>query len=445
MELNHITSSRKSDKYDPVKGDDQNEQNILQHGLPSGIGYWGSVTHIVRTAVGTGILLLPLEMKNLGYVSGTLLLLAVIFVYYHILHILLDLDSRLRKHFNFKRLTYALVVDKIFLISPSPFRLFRKPLLFVVYIYYIVPNGESMALIIISENIQQMVKYHGINLSFTVIITCLSVILTTFCMFRSILKILVPFSSASNLCTFAIAIVIIVYSIIYRNSTVQLHPFSGNVNSILRSMAVYLNSVLSTNIILPVNNAMKEPHQMRSTLGSLNMSAFIIVLFYTIFALITYLNIGDNIQENILATIPISNFLLLSINFVYSLALTVPYVLFFFSCFDVIWSSKLENHFAGSKYKYIIEYSIRIGYNALAYFLALGVSNLALIATISGVVSILLDIAMMPLLQLLLLHALKETNYWLTLKNVLLIFICSILFLLSAIDCVNEVKKLYAS
>lgn len=321
----------------------------------------------------------------------------------------------------------------------------QASVLFVIYIYYTIPNCEAMTLIIISSNIQQMAKYHDINLSFTVVITGLSVILTIFCMFRSILKILVPFSSASNLCSFAIAIVIIIYSIIYRNPAASVRPFAGDINSMLKSMAIYLNSVFSTNIILPVNNAMKKPHKMGSTFGSLNMSAFIIVVFYTAFALIPYLNLGDHVQENILANIPVSNLLILSINFVYSLALTVPYVLYFFSCFDVIWSSKFQNYLANSKYKCIIEYGIRLGYNALAYFLALWVSNLALIATISGVVSILLDLAMMPFLQLLLMHALKESNCWTTFKNVVLIFFCSVLFLLSVNDCIHEVTRLYAS
>lgn len=420
-----------------------NEENIPHS---DGINYWGSVTHIVRTAVGTGILLLPMEIKNLGYITGTVLLIAVILVYYHILHILLDLNYRLKKHFKLKRLTYALIVDKIFLMAPRPIRICRKPLLFVIYVYYIIPNGESMALIIISGNIQQMAKYQDINLSFTVIITCLAVILTTFCMFRSILKILVPFSSASNLCSFAIAAVIIIYSTIYRLNPINgVHPFAGDLNSGLRSMAIYLNAILSTNIILPVNNAMETPRKMESTFGSLNMSALIITIFYSAFALIPYLNLGDNIQENIIANIPISDLLILSINFVYSLALTVPYVLFFFSCFDVIWSSKLQSYLANSKYKWIVEYGIRLGYNALAYFLAVGVSNLALIATISGVVSILLDVAMMPLLQILLMHALKERNYLITLKNVLLIFFCSVLFILSVNDCINEVARLYAA
>lgn len=122
IRLYKINKKSTSDK--DYIGDD----NIPEYGTPDGIRYWGSVTHIVRTAVGTGILLLPTEMKNLGYITGTVLLLAVILVYYHIIHILLDLDSRLRKHFNLKRLTYALVVDKIFLIAPLPIRICRKPL-----------------------------------------------------------------------------------------------------------------------------------------------------------------------------------------------------------------------------------------------------------------------------------------------------------------------------
>lgn len=422
---------------------DENEEPLQEHGTPDGIGYWGSVAHIVRSTVGTGILILPLVMKHLGYITGTFLLLAVSLIYFHVLHIFLHLDSRLRKHFKLKRLTYALMVDKILLIAPSPFRECRTPMQYVIYVYYIVPTSEAMTLIIISTNIQQMAKYHGIDLDFTIIVTCLSLILTIFCMFKSILKILVPFSSASNICSFAIAILIMVYSTIYRDSQANVRPFAGDTNLILRGMAVYFNSVLSTEVILPINNGMKKPEKMLSYFGSLNVSAFIITVFYAAFAATAYINLGDNIQENILSNIPISNWLMLSINLAYSLALAVPYVLFFYASFDVLWKSKLHNHLADSKCKYIVEYGIRFGYNAFAYVLAIGVSNLALISAVAGVLAILLDVAIMPFLQILLMYALKERNLWIICRNILLCAFCSILFLLSMIDCVTEIAKLH--
>lgn len=442
--LDNISSDKKSDKGS-VKDVDENLPKIVEHGIPEGIGYWGSVAHIVRSAIGTGILLLPFEMKSLGYITGSLILLAVTFVYYHILHILLDLNFRLRKHLKLKSLTLVLIADEIFTIAPSPFRQCRKPVVFFIYIYYITPIDKAIALILISSNIQEMAKYLGIDLDFTLVITGLSIILCICCMFRSVLKTLVPFSSASNLCSFTIVIAVITWSIMYRNPEGNARPFAGDANSVLKSMSIYLNAAIATNVILPVSNAMEKPNKMVSTFGSLNTSAFIIGVLYTAFALIAYINFGDNVQENILTNIPVSNLLILSINLIYSLALTVPYVLCFYANFDLVWSSNFQNYLADNKYKYIIEYGLRICYNVLAYSLALCVSDLSMLATFSGVVGILLDVAIMPVMQLLLLYVLKERNYWILCKNMILIALCSILFLLSILDCVEEVSTLYKS
>lgn len=439
--LEHL--NKKSDKSSSVENNDNDEQNILDHDHHDGIGYWGSVAHIVRAAAGTGILILPMEMKSLGYINGSLLLIGVTLIYYHILHILLNLNFRLQKHLNLKYSTFAVVVDKIFTVAPSPFRQCRRPVVYLIYIYYMMPIDKAMTLILISSNIQNMAQYIDIDLNFTWVITCLSIFLCSCCMFRSVFKALVPFSSASNLCYFASLVVVIIYSIIYRNPEGNVRPFAGDVSLVLKNTSICLNAAFATNIILPVCNAMKKPRKMVSNFGSLYMSAFIVVIVYTAFALITYINFGDEVQGDILENLPVDNLFLLSVKFIFTLTLTVPYVLLFYACFDVIWMSEFQSNLPENKCKCIIEYSIRFGYNALAYFFALVVPNLSLLASLAGVIGILLDVAIMPLLQLLLMYASKEKNYWIFCKNLILIAFCLVLFVLSVNNFIEELSKLY--
>lgn len=439
----NISSDKKSD--DPIKDEGEKGHHFVHNGIPEGIGYWGSVAHIVRSAVGTGILLLPYEMKTLGYIPGTLILVAVTFVYFHILHILLDLNFRLREQLKSKNLTLALVADEIFAMAPSPFRQCRKPVVFLIYLYYITPIDKAIALILISTNIQEMAKFIGLDWNFNLVITGLSIFLCICCMFRSVFKALVPFSSASNLCSITIFIIVIGYSFPYRNPEGNVRPVAGDMSSVLRSMSICLNAAVATNVILPVNNAMEKPSKMTSIFGSLNMSAFIVGVLYTAFALIGYINFGDAVQENIFTNIPVSNLLILSINLVFSLALTVPYVLCFYANFDLVWSCKVQKYLADNKFKYLIEYGLRLSYHALAYVLALYVSDLSMIATFGGVIGIFLDVAIMPIMQLLLMYVLKERNYWILCKNMILIAFCSILFVLSVLDCVEQVSNLNKS
>lgn len=437
------SSNEKSENDCPEAGDHKHKH--VQQKTKDGLGYWGSVVHIVRAAVGTGILVLPFEMKNLGYITGSLLLLAVTFIYYHIIHIFLHLNFRICEHLKLKHLTHALLVEKIFSIAPAPFRKYSNTLPCIIYIIYMIPISKGMALIIISTSIQNIANYNGVALNFHAVLTSLTIILTICCLFRSVLRALVPFSSASNLCSFTIVIFIMIYSFMNKNPNVHIRPFAGDVTSILRSMVVYINAASSTYILLPVSNNMQNPQHMISTFGSVNVSAIIIGVLYTSFALITYINFGDNIQEDILATIPVGDLLTLSINLVYSMALIVPYVLYFYACYDVVWISKFQVHLADHKFKCIVEYGFRIGYNATAYLIAVGASNLALISAIAGVFSLLIDVAMMPFLQLLLIYTLKEKNYWIICRSVLLIAFCSILFVFNVIDCVDQVVSLYTS
>lgn len=428
----------------PINEASDEEHQFLNNGEPDGIGYWGSVAHMIRATVGTGILLLPFEMKNLGYVTGTVLLLSASIIYYHIVHILLYMDARLRKHLKVNRLTYAIIADEIFSRAPFPINKFRKSLLFLIYVYYIVPTSKSISLVVISKNVEKIAKYYNIDLNPTIVITILIVVLTIFCMFRSILKILVPFSSTTNIFTLVIALVIIIYSIRYRNTNAVVHPIENlDFMPTIRGMAIFVNAVLSTDIMLPLKNSMREPQKLGGSFGALNATAVIIVIFYYGFALIPYLSYGDDVKENILSNIPVDDLLILCINIVYSLALFVSYILSFYACFDVVWSSKLQAELADSRYKFVVEYSIRIGFNVLAYLLAVGVSNLALISAIGGILGILLDVTFMPLLQIMLMFILNEKNNWTFCKNSLLIAFSLVFFSISIVDFVNEVVKLH--
>lgn len=428
----------------PINVGNDEEHRFLNDGEPNGIGYWGAVAHMIRATVGTGILLLPFEMKTLGYVTGTILLLSASIIYYHIVHILLYMDTRLRKYLKVNRLTYAIIADEIFSRAPFPINKFRKSLLFLIYVYYIVPTSKSISLVVMSKNIEQIAQYFHIALNPTFIMTILIVVLTTFCMFTSIVKILVPFSSTTNVFTFVIALVILIYSIRYRDKNAIVHSFEKfDFMLTIRGMAIFINAVLSTDIMLPLKNSMEKPQQLGGILGGLNATAVIIVIFYYGFALIPYLSYGNNVKENILSNIPVDDILILCINIVYSLALFVSYILSFYACFDVVWSSKLQTTLANSRFKFIVEYSIRIGFNVLAYLLAVGVSNLALISAFGGIIGILLDVTFMPLLQIMLMSILNEKNYQIIFKNILLVAISLIFFFISIVDFSNEVVKSY--
>lgn len=426
----------------------KDNQPKLKDSVPDqedGISCCGAAVHIIRFSIGTGILLMPCTLKKLGFILAGIVFLLSGIVYYQITHMLLHAEHEMCQRLKVKRLSYIELVSQILKSSPFPFNKCERQAKYFMFVYYCIPTSNSTYLIVMADAIQTLARLFLIEISTTLAITIVMIPLLIFCLFQKLLKILVPFSSVTNVCSVQMVAAIVAVSIVYRTESTRIQPI-GDMTFLPKTIALYSQIFSCTSLILAVNNDMRRPEKLTSTFGALNVASFFIILFHYSFGLILYINYGDNVRDNILLNMPQENNLTHVINSLYSLALFVSYILCFSSRHDNIWYSTLKPKFQNKNYAFYAEYGVRIGYNLISYLLAVAVPNIVLVSALAGSLSFILEIAL-PSTLTLLLYKLKnqKMNFWVLFKNLSVIGICLVLSGLSLSECVLQIIALYSA
>lgn len=414
------------------------------YGEKDGISYWGATVHLIRSSVGSGILVMPYAMMNLGYVTGSLLMILVSIIYYHTISILITTEYQMCKKFKVKSYTYIGLTDKLFEMAPAPLCKLRGFMRYLMYFYFGLPVGGAAWLVVMSGSLQNVAKFFNFNFQLTHIVTALIFPVTFCCMFNRLLRILVPYSAVTNFMSLVMALIVIACSALYGSPKPKIRRF-GNAAFIPQGIAMFVETLRMTAAVIPLKNDMKQPRRLGGAAGAVNITAMILTVLYAGFGVICYINYGEAVKDNILFNLPSNDSILLIVNLLYTAEMFVAYVLTFYVYFLNIWSAELQENLAGSKYKYLVEYSIRLGYIFFGYFICVGLPNLSLISTISGIAGMVVELALPSVLQLLFVLSQKRRNCWLIVKNLGIIVFSTVLLIMSIVSCVQEIIKLYST
>ncbi|KAK7576720.1 hypothetical protein V9T40_013006 [Parthenolecanium corni] len=441
-----VNSKIKRERLKECADDDSDDAketfDPYDYGREDGISACAAVVHILRSTIGTSILLMPYLMKNMGYLTSIILILTFSLVYYHSVHILMSVEYALCKMERVAHLSYIGVVQRIITRAPPPFNKTMNFAYATIYIYYGIPIGNTTSIIVLATNIHLMAKYFGIILNPTYIMTALIVPLTIFCLPRKLLKYLAPLSSISNGCTFLMISIVIGFSLMQPVEEASPQAFT-DFSLIPRGTATFLTAIRCAGLVIPLKNGMANPKKVTSLTGVLNISGIIATTVYIAFSLIVYFNLENEVQENVLSNLPTNNRLSFTVCFMYSFALVVSYMLQFFARFETVWSGAVAESLEYSEYKTPVEYAIRIGINLLAYLMAVFCPCLVLISSVSGTIGIFVEIILPSVFQLLLMVMTKRKSRWLITKNIVIVGFSGFIFVLSATDCVFEMMKLF--
>lgn len=414
------------------------------YGEQDGISQWGATVHLIRSSVGSGILVMPYAMKNLGYVTGSVLMLLVSLVYFHTVSMLITTEYQMCKLFKMKYFSYIGLADKLFEMAPFPLSKLRRFVRYLMYFYFGLPVGGAAWLVVMSGSLQNVAHYFNMDFKITHIVTALIFPLTFCCMFNRLLRILVPYSALTNCMSLVMALIVVSCSILYGSPKPNVRPI-GSVSFIPQGIALFVETLRITAAIIPLKNDMQHPRKLGGISGAVSITAVALTMLYTGFGVICYANYGDEVHDNILFNLPSNDLILFITNLLYTAEMFVAYVLTFYLYFLNIWSAELQENLKGSKYKYVVEYSIRLGYILFGYFICIGVPNLGLISSLSGIAGIVVELALPSVLQLLFVLTHKSKSCWLIVKNLCIITFSAVLFVMSIVSCVQEIIKLYST
>ncbi|XP_077291983.1 proton-coupled amino acid transporter-like protein acs [Arctopsyche grandis] len=348
---------------------------------------FGSLVHLLKSSLGSGILAMPNAIKNSGIVFGAVGTFIIGVVCTHCVHILVKISHELCKESKVPSMTFAETCGAAFKYGPkrlrcasNGFRLFVDWALVATYI-----GAACVYVMLIAESFHDVIGYHYPETNWDKRLYC-AIIMIPLILLGQIrnLKYLVPFSALANvllLITLAIIMSYIFADIpptddkeIYFTSAAKLPLFISTVIFAMEGIGV----------VMPVENDMKNPRRFLGCPGVLNISMSVVVTLYAIIGIFGYLKYGNLVNGNITSILEEGDIQAQVAKICIGLAILFTYGLQFYVPSDIIFK-KIES-VQNPKYHNITHIVLRTVLVAFTVAIAVVVPQLDLLISFVGAV-----------------------------------------------------------
>ncbi|XP_070270667.1 proton-coupled amino acid transporter 2-like isoform X1 [Myotis yumanensis] len=395
----------KLDLRSPLKSAKNKDSGFLD-GRPSelpvlektnGITAFQALIHMVKCNMGTGILGLPLAVKNAGLLIGPLSLLAMGLITWHCMHILVRCAQRFCHRLNKPFMDYGDTVMHGLEASPNTwlrdhahwgrhmvsfFLIFTQMGFCCVYIVFLADNLKQVVEAVNSTS-------SNCHYNETVILTptidsrlymlAFLPILMLLVLFRN-LRVLSIFSMLANISMLVSLIIIAQYIAKDIPDPSQLPLVtSWKTYSLFFGTAIF--SFESIGFVLPLENKMKDSRRFPAIL-SLGMA--IITALYIGFGVLGYLQFQNNIKASITLNLP-NCWLYQSVKLLYIAGILFSYALQFYVPAEIIIPSAISR--VSKRWALLLDLSIRFTMVCLTCILAILIPRLDLVLSLVGSVS----------------------------------------------------------
>ncbi|XP_027794528.2 proton-coupled amino acid transporter 2 [Marmota flaviventris] len=362
-----------------------------------GITGFQTLVHVLKGNMGTGILGLPLAVKNAGILMGPISLLVMGFIACHCMHILVRCARRFCHRLNKPFMDYGDTVMHGLEASPSiwlqthahwgrhivSFFLIITQLGFCcVYIVFLAENLKQVVEAVNSTtnncyNNETVIPMPTMDsrlymLSFLPVLVLL--------VFIRNLRILTIFSMLANISMLASLIIIAQY-IAQEIPDPSRLPLVASWKTYPLFFGTAIFSFESIGVVLPLENKMKDASRFPAIL-SLGLS--IVTALYTSIGTLGYLRFGDDIKASITLNLP-NCWLYQSVKLLYIIGILCTYALQFYVPAEIIIPFTVSR--VSKRWSLLVDLSMRFALVCLTCILAVLVPRLDLVLSLVGSVS----------------------------------------------------------
>ncbi|XP_052751259.1 proton-coupled amino acid transporter-like protein CG1139 [Galleria mellonella] len=372
-----ITSKTDEKLYNPF------EHRNLEH--PNTV--FGSILHLLKACLGSGILAMPAAFKNCGLIAGSIGTLLAGLVCIHTIHIFVKASQNICIDAKKPSMSFAETCGAVFTYGPKSVQSwggFVKTLVdysmaltyisvLCVYIVFIGSSFKEVLDVALPEYQLSIQMYCFMTLPLLLII----------CQIRN-LKYLVPFSAIANI------MILVVFAITMYYMFVDLPPLSERemVADISQWPLFLGNTVIfameGIGVVMPVENEMANPQKFLGCPGVLNISMVIVIILYAIFGFFGYLQFGDDVKGSITLNLPQNSIIAKSATLLMAVVIFLSFALQFYVPMEMI--TRLLKKRKSDSYENVIQIAIRVTIVTITVAIAAAFPNLELVISFVGAV-----------------------------------------------------------
>uniref|UniRef100_A0A3B1K6S9 Solute carrier family 36 member 4 n=1 Tax=Astyanax mexicanus TaxID=7994 RepID=A0A3B1K6S9_ASTMX len=394
-------------------GEEENsdeESSELQQ-QPRGITFTQTLLHLLKGNIGTGLLGLPLAVRNAGIVLGPVCLVLMGVVCVHCMHVLVTCSHQLSERFKKSPLGYSDTVAVAMETSSS--HCLRRGAPFgrhlVNFFLVLTQLGFcSVYFVFLAENIKQVVEGHRGNSSGSVsvmmlysnstegggaddsgagleldqrVYMLLLLPLLILLSFITDLRSMAALSAAANVCM-AISLVLIFTYILHDVGDPRRLPFVSTWSKFPFFFGTAIFAFEGIGVVLPLENQMREPKRFPQ---ALDIGMGVVIVLYVSLATLGYIRFGDDIKGSITLNLPHDTWSNLLVKVLYSFGVYVSFAVQFFVPADILVPAVCER--VSEPYRRPADLCTRTLLVCITCVVAILVPRLDLVISLVGAVS----------------------------------------------------------
>lgn len=380
--LNMSSTTQLTDK----KSQDNDVYNPFEHrNVAKPTSDFGTLVHLLKASMGTGILAMPLAIRNSGLIFGSIGTVVIGIICTHCVYVLIKSSHELCRRKKIPVLDLAETAEAAFSTGPPIFQKYASVARKFVNAALMTTMYSicCVYVVFVAQSIKQVSDFYmgGEDLlDIRVYIPMVLVLLIPLSLVRN-LKYLVPFSALANLFVI-VSFIILLYYIFSSSLDADGLVLMANVEQVPLFFATVIFAMEGIGVVMPLENSMKNPEHFITKLGILNIAMFIVVVLYSVIGILGYIRFGEEVLGSVSLNLPPEEVPAQVVKILYAVAVFFSYGLTYYVPTSLIMPD-IEKKFPKA-YSNIVQTAFRIFFVILTVAVAIAVPNLGPIISLVG-------------------------------------------------------------